>query len=71
MGTSQFRRGNGIGMPRQTTSSTREASAVRGRYLQPDSREGSAGPMTEVAERFVVPSKPGNAGGGKGPQFED
>ena len=24
----------------------------------------------EVAERFVVPRKPGNAGGGKGPQFK-
>ena len=23
-----------------------------------------------VAERFVVPLKPGNAGGGKGPQFK-
>jgi hypothetical protein len=23
-----------------------------------------------VAERFVVPRKPGNAGGGKGPQFK-
>ena len=23
-----------------------------------------------VAERFVVPMKPGNAGGGKGPQFK-
>src|SRR6266550_6639841 len=25
---------------------------------------------TKVAERFVVPRKPGNAGGGKGPQFK-
>jgi hypothetical protein len=58
-------------MPRQTTSSTREASAVRGRYLQPDAREGQAGPTSEVAERFVVVMKPGNAGGAKGPQFED
>jgi hypothetical protein len=23
-----------------------------------------------VAERFVVPRKPGNSGGGKGPQFK-
>jgi hypothetical protein len=23
-----------------------------------------------VAERFAVPMKPGNAGGGKGPQFK-
>ena len=39
--------------------------------LQPDSREGQAGPITEVAERFVVAWKPGNAGGAKGPQFKD
>src|SRR5271165_3199117 len=36
---------------------------------QPDAREGWAG-RRGVAERFVVPSKPGNAGGGKGPQFK-
>ncbi len=36
---------------------------------QPDTREGQAG-RPEVAERFVVPVKPGNAGGGKGPQFK-
>ena len=33
---------------------------------QPDAREGQAGRFG-VAERFVVPWKPGNAGGGKGP----
>jgi hypothetical protein len=32
---------------------------------QPDAREGQAG-RPGVAERFVVPLKPGNAGGGKG-----
>ena len=32
-------------------------------------REGGAG-RYGVAERFVVLVKPGNAGGGKGPQFE-
>jgi len=37
--------------------------------LQPDAREGQAGPG-RVAERPVVPTKPGNAGGGKGPWFE-
>ena len=31
---------------------------------QPDAREGQAG-RRGVAERFVVPLKPGNAGGGK------
>ena len=33
---------------------------------QPDAREGQAGRFG-VAERLVVPRKPGNAGGGKGP----
>jgi hypothetical protein len=33
---------------------------------QPDAREGQAG-LFGVAERFVRPLKPGNAGGGKGP----
>ena len=32
---------------------------------QPEAREGQAGRLG-VAERFVVPLKPGNAGGGKG-----
>ena len=36
---------------------------------QPDSGDGQAG-RPGVAERFVVPLKPGNAGGGKGPQFK-
>src|SRR5271168_5232160 len=36
---------------------------------QPDAREGQAG-RCGVAERLVVPLKPGNAGGGKGPQFK-
>src|SRR2546425_2999388 len=36
---------------------------------QPDAREGQAGRPGE-SERFVVPRKPGNAGGGMGPQFK-
>ena len=36
---------------------------------QPDAREGQAG-RRGVAERLVVPMKPGNSGGGKGPQFK-
>jgi len=36
---------------------------------QPDSGDGQAG-RPGVAERPVVPMKPGNAGGGKGPQFK-
>ena len=43
---------------------------VEGRDLQPDAREGQAGPG-RVAERLVVPWKPGNAGRGKEPQFKD
>ena len=36
---------------------------------QLEAREGQAG-RPGVAERFVVLRKPGNAGGGKGPQFK-
>src|SRR6202163_546947 len=36
---------------------------------QPDAREGQAG-RPGVAERFAVLLRPGNAGGGKGPQFK-
>src|SRR5277367_1037319 len=36
---------------------------------KPDAREGQTGRPGE-SERFVVPLKPGNAGGGKGPQFK-
>jgi hypothetical protein len=36
---------------------------------QPEAREGQVGRLG-VAERFAVPLKPGNAGGGKGPQFK-
>jgi len=38
------------------------------RAAQPDAREGQAGPCG-VADRLVVPLKPGNAGGGKEPDF--
>src|SRR5437899_12699807 len=48
---------------------TREAPR-RGRSDdQLEAREGQAG-RPGVAERFVVPLKPGNAGGGKGPRFK-
>src|SRR5438445_4735000 len=36
---------------------------------QPDADDGQAGRIG-VTERFVLPLKPGNAGGGKGPQFK-
>src|SRR5277367_2334031 len=42
----------------------------RGAKPQPDSREGQVGP-TGVADGFVVPGKPGNSGGGKGPEFKE
>ena len=42
---------------------------MEARDLQPDAREGQAGPAG-VADRLVVPMKPGNAGGGKGPEFK-
>src|SRR5258708_17952995 len=54
---------------------TRKAYATRG---SPKARSGMTNrtPARDrpdgpgVAERFVVPLKPGNAGGGKGPQFK-
>jgi hypothetical protein len=36
---------------------------------QLDAREGQARPAGE-SERSIVPPKPGNAGGGKGPRFK-
>ena len=53
------------GMKRNTGSPSRWR-----RELQRDAREGQARPR-RVTERLVVPLKPGNAGGGKGPQFKD
>ncbi len=47
---------------------TREALVVEMRDLQPGPCERQAGPQ-RVAEGSVVPEKPGNAGGGKGPWF--
>jgi len=40
-----------------------------GTNVQPEAREGQAG-RHGVAERLVLPQKPGNAGRGKGPQFK-
>ena len=48
---------------------TREAPWRGQSNDQLEAREGQAG-RSGVAERFVVPLKPGNAGGGKGPQFK-
>jgi hypothetical protein len=48
---------------------TREAPWRGQSNDQLEAREGQAGRFG-VAERFVVPLKLGNAGGGKGPQFK-
>jgi hypothetical protein len=42
---------------------------VEARDFQRDAREGQARP-TGVTDRLVVPMKPVNAGGGKGPEFK-
>ena len=43
--------------------------AMRVSGSQPDAREGQAW-SPGVADRPEVPMKPGNAGGGKGPEFK-
>ena len=48
---------------------TREAPAVIAVGDQLAARERQAGP-NGVTERLAVPRKPGNAGGGKGPQLK-
>src|SRR6266849_8959431 len=53
----------------QQTSKAHAACLDKSGDDQPEAREGQAG-RPGVAERFVVPRKPGNAGGGKGPQFK-
>src|SRR5437764_2187533 len=50
-------------------NATRETRSARGAPPQPDAREGEAGPP-RVTERPIVPSKPRNSGGGKGPWFK-
>src|SRR6185312_7811390 len=60
--------GSGGSMYTRKAHATREAP-MRDQDDQPDAREGQVG-RTGVAERLVVPLKPGNAGRGKGPQFK-
>src|ERR1035438_5315345 len=48
---------------------TREAPAVIASWDQPATRESQAG-SCGVAERSVLPKRPGNSGGGKGPQLK-
>ena len=54
--------------PQEEIDATRETPGG-GCVTQPDAREGQAGPAEE-SDRPIVPSKPGNAGGGKGPGFQ-
>jgi len=51
------------------SDATREVPAVAAPDRQPAAREGQAGP-SGMAERPIVPTRPGNAGRGKGPQFK-
>jgi len=68
--TQRSHRGNGNGM---STHGRRlqhgKPLSVEARDLQPDAREGQAGP-TGAADRPAVPRTPGNAGRGKGPEFK-
>src|SRR4051794_27811649 len=50
-------------------NATRDTRSARGAAPQPDARGGRAG-TPRVTERPIVPSKPGNSGGGKGPRFK-
>ena len=63
-----LRRGGGRQHVNKEQRATREAPTVRGRGSQPELREEQAGPFG-VADRFVLLMKPGNAGGGKEPDF--
>ncbi len=72
----RFRRGNGDGMHvHGDLTQHGKPDTVEVGDLQPDAREGAlrgatmAGPCG-VADRPVVPLKPGNAGVGKGPWFK-
>jgi hypothetical protein len=68
--TQRSHRGNGNGM---STHGRRlqhgKPLSAEARDLQPDAREGQAG-LGGVADRPAVPTKPMNAGGGKGPEFK-
>jgi hypothetical protein len=61
-------RGNGDGMSVEEIAGNTGNPRGWGCPPQPDAREGQAGP-SRAADRLVVPSKPGNAGGEKGPDF--
>jgi len=52
------------------TQATREIRLEGRTGDQPATRESQAG-SGRKSERFIVPLKPGNSGGGKGPHFQD
>src|SRR5215468_5669697 len=62
-------RGNGDGKQAKLTSSNTGSPSGDRRCDQLAPRESQAGPFG-VTERLVVLRKPGNAGGGKGPQLK-
>ncbi len=62
-------RGSGDGMQAKGTEGNTGSPSGDLRLDQLAARERQARPFG-VAERLVVPMKPGNAGGGKGPQLK-
>jgi hypothetical protein len=68
--TQRSHRGNGNGMSTQGKHTQHgKPLLAEVRDFQPDAREGQAGP-SGVTDRPVVPTKPGNSGRGKGPEFK-
>ena len=53
----------------RSPDATREAPAVIAVRINRQLREGQVGP-SGVTERLVIPTKPGNSGGGKEPQLK-
>ena len=68
--TRRSHRGNGNGMSTHGRHLQHgKPNSAEARDLQPDAREGQAGPGG-VADRLAVPLKLGNASRGKGPEFK-
>ena len=68
--TQRSHRGNGNGMSTNGRYLQHgKPHSAEARDLRPDAREGQAGPGG-VADRPVIPRKPGNSGGGKEPEFK-
>src|SRR5262249_31626313 len=68
--TQRSHRGNGNGRPTHGGSLQHgKPDLAEARDLQPESREGQAGP-SGVTDRLVVPRTPGNSGRGKEPEFK-